>query len=79
LIQFPLAWTNSPAEIRAAWPTTVTKSRGPRTFTRRTQNPFSGLWNVTRSTKPASASRSDPAGRAGSGVVVGHVDAASAK
>ena len=56
LTQVPLAWTNSPAVIVAAAPTTVTRSRWPRTFTRSTQNPFSGLWNVTRSTKPARAS-----------------------
>src|SRR5687768_5648828 len=39
-----------------AWPTTITRSRWPRALTRRTQKPLSGLWNVTRSTKPASAS-----------------------
>jgi hypothetical protein len=50
---------------------TVTRSRWPRAFTRRTQNPVSGSWNVTRSTKPAIASRSAPAVRVGSGVVVG--------
>src|SRR5919205_1080419 len=54
----PLAWMNSPAEIEEAWPTTVTRSRCPRTWTRRTQKPFSGLWNVTRSTRPDSGSRS---------------------
>ena len=32
------------------------KSRWPRALTRSTQNPFSGLWNVTRSTRPANAS-----------------------
>ena len=37
-------------------PTTVTRSRCPRALTRNTQNPFSGLWNVTRSTRPAKAS-----------------------
>jgi hypothetical protein len=35
----PLAWTNSPAPIAAAWPTTVIRSRWPRAFTRRTQKP----------------------------------------
>src|SRR3954452_1255850 len=58
LTQVPLAWTNSPAPIAAAAPTRVTRSRWPRAFTRRTQKPVSGLWNVTRSTSPASASRS---------------------
>src|ERR1700731_4060302 len=52
LIQDPLAWTNSLAEIIAAWPTRVMRSRWPRALTRRTQKPLSGLWNVTRSTKP---------------------------
>ena len=54
--QAPLIWTNSPALIIAAWPTTVIRSRWPRALTRSTQNPFSGLWNVTRSTRPAKAS-----------------------
>lgn len=49
----PDAVIHSPALIIAAWPTTVTKSRCARAFTRRTQNPLSALWNVTRSTKPA--------------------------
>src|SRR5438105_7936050 len=44
LIQDPLAWTNSPAEIIAAWPTRVMRSRWPRVLTRRTQKPFSELW-----------------------------------
>ena len=61
LTQEPLAWTNSPAVIEAAAPTTVTSSRCPRTLTRSTQKPFSGLWKVTRSTSPASASRSGAA------------------
>src|SRR5689334_9481882 len=56
LIQVPLACTHSPAEIRAAWPTTVMRSRWPRTLTRSTQKPVSALWKVTRSTRPASAS-----------------------
>jgi hypothetical protein len=54
--QAPLIWTNSPALIIAAWPTTMTRSRWPLALTRSTQNPFSGLWNVTRSTRPAKAS-----------------------
>ena len=57
LTQTPAAWTNSPALIEAAWPTTVTRSRCPRTFTRSTQKPVSGLWKVTRSTRPESGSR----------------------
>jgi hypothetical protein len=44
LTQVPLAWTNSPALIAAAAPTTVTSSRWPRTLTRSTQKPFSGSW-----------------------------------
>jgi|GEM_PF-5738190 hypothetical protein len=56
LTQAPLARTNSPAVIVAAWPTTVIRSRCPRAFTRSTQNPVSALWNVTRSTTPASTS-----------------------
>ena len=47
---------HSPAEIIAAWPTTVTRSRWPRAFALRTQKPFSPLWKVTRSTRPASTS-----------------------
>src|SRR3954454_20836384 len=58
LSQVPLAWTNSPAVIAAAAPTTVTRSRWPRALTRRTQKPVSGLWKVTRSTSPARATRS---------------------
>ena len=56
LIQDPIAWTNSPAEIIAACPMTVMRSRWPRALTRRTQKPLSELWNVTRSTKPARTS-----------------------
>jgi len=55
-IQEPLVWMNSPAEIIAAWPTTVMRSRWPRALTRSTQKPFSELWNVTRSTRPAKTS-----------------------
>ena len=59
LVHSPEAVIHSPAEIVAAWPTTVTKSRWPRALTRSTQKPVSGLWKVTRSTRPASTS---PAG-----------------
>jgi hypothetical protein len=52
----PDAVIHSPAAIVAAWPTTVTRSRCPRAFARRTQNPFSALWKVTRSTRPARTS-----------------------
>src|SRR5215208_2222603 len=58
LTQIPLAWTNSPGLMAGAAPTTVTSSRCPRTLTRSTQKPVSGLWKVTRSTRPARASRS---------------------
>jgi hypothetical protein len=44
---------HSPAEMAAACPTRVTRSRWPRAFTLRTQKPFSALWKVTRSTRPA--------------------------
>jgi hypothetical protein len=40
----------------AAWPTTVTRSRCARAFARSTQKPLSGLWKVTRSTRPARTS-----------------------
>ena len=46
-----------PVQQIAAWPTTVTRSRWPRALMRRTQNPLSALWNVTRSTRPARTSR----------------------
>ena len=55
----PEAVIHSPAETVAAWPTTVTSSRWPRALTRRTQKPLSSPWKVTRSTEPASTSRSD--------------------
>ena len=42
--------------------TTVTRSRCPRAFARRTQKPFSVLWKVTRSTKPARTSCVDDCG-----------------
>src|ERR1700694_1604320 len=56
LTHSPDAVIHSPAEIVAAWPMTVTRSRWPPAFARRTQKPFSLLWKVTRSTKPASTS-----------------------
>ncbi len=56
LIHSPEAVIHSPAEMTAAWPTTVTRSRCPRAFALRTQKPFSELWKVTRSTRPASTS-----------------------
>ena len=56
LTHSPDAVIHSPAEIDAAWPTTVTRSRCPRALVRSTQNPFSALWNVTRSTRPARTS-----------------------
>jgi hypothetical protein len=52
LVHSSEAVTHSPAEIIAAWPTVVTRSRWPRAFTRSTQKPLSGLRNVTRSTDP---------------------------
>src|SRR3954452_11364978 len=52
LIHSPDAVIHSPAEMLAAWPTTVTRSRCPRAFARRTQKPFSAFWKVTRSTRP---------------------------
>ena len=58
----PEAVIHSPAETAAACPTTVTSSRCPRALTRRTQNPLSSLWNVTRSTEPARTSRSEDEG-----------------
>src|SRR5713226_3331789 len=41
LTHSPDAVIHSPAEIVAAWPMTVTRSRWPRAFARRTQKPFS--------------------------------------
>ena len=49
----------SPAEMLAAWPTTVTRSRCPRALARSTQEPLSALRKVTRSTRPARTSRVD--------------------
>src|SRR4051812_17741705 len=62
LTHSPDAVIHSPAAIVAAWPTMVTKSRWPRAFARRTQKPFSALWKVTRSTRPASTSWVDDSG-----------------
>src|SRR5580704_9431402 len=62
LTHSPVAVIHSPAEIIAAWPTTVTSSRCPRAFARSTQKPFSTLWNVTRSTRPANTSWVDDSG-----------------
>src|SRR3954471_16380873 len=56
LTHSPDAVTHSPAEMLAACPTVVTSSRWPRALMRRTQNPFSALWDVTRSTSPARTS-----------------------
>src|ERR1700726_1266562 len=63
LTHSPEAVTHSPAAMVAAWPTTVTTSRCPRALARRTQKPFSGLWYVTRSMRPASTSWVDDSGR----------------
>jgi len=54
--QTPDAVIHSPAEIIAACPTVVTRSRWPLAFTRSTQKPLSWLWKVTRSTRPARTS-----------------------
>src|SRR2546430_14095360 len=62
LTHSPDAVIHSPAEIVAAWPTMVTSSRCPRAFARRTQKPFSALWKVTRSTRPARTSWVDDSG-----------------
>src|SRR5580704_4758570 len=62
LTHSPEAAIHSPAAIAAAWPTTVTRSRCPRALARRTQKPFSSLWYVTRSTRPASTSWVDRSG-----------------
>jgi hypothetical protein len=62
LTHSPFAVIRSPAEIVAAWPITVTRSRCPRAFARRTQKPFSALWNLRRPTRPASTSWVDDSG-----------------
>jgi hypothetical protein len=62
VIHSPDAVIHSPAEMMAAWPTMVTRSRWPRAFARSTQNPFSALWTVTRSTRPARTSWVDDSG-----------------
>src|SRR5450759_3717246 len=71
LTHSPDAVIHSPAAMMAAWPMTVTRSRWPRAFARSTQKPFSLLWKVTRSTRPASTSWVD-------GTCGGFIDAASA-
>ena len=63
LVHSPEAVIHSPAEIVAAWPTVVTRSRWPRALIRSTQKPVSGLWKVTRSTRPTSTSRPGAAPR----------------
>ena len=62
LTHSPDAVTHSPAAMAAACPTTVTSSRWPRALMRRTQKPFSALWKVTRSTRPARTSWVDESG-----------------
>lgn len=54
--QSPDAATRSPAATAAARPASVARSRWLQTFTRRTQKPLSGFWNVIRSTMPARTS-----------------------
>jgi hypothetical protein len=75
LTQSPDAVIHSPAEIVAAWPTMVTRSRCPRALTRSTQNPVSALWKVTRSTAPAITSWSGwtMEGRTDMGQMIGHL------
>src|ERR1700722_13721901 len=51
-IHWPWAVIHSPSLTFARVPTTVTSSRRPVTFTRRTANPVSSLWKVTRSINP---------------------------
>ena len=48
----PSAVSHSPAQTVGEEPTTVTRSRWPGAFTRRTQKPESSLKNVTRSMRP---------------------------
>src|SRR5208337_1847095 len=62
LVHSPDAVIHSPAEMTAECPTTVTRSRCPRAFALNTQKPFSELWKVTRSTRPASTSCVDGSG-----------------
>jgi len=56
---FADAVIHSPAEITAAWPTTVTSSRWPRALIRQDAVAIPSLWYVTRSTRPARTSRLD--------------------
>src|SRR6266446_4999260 len=51
LTHSPDAVTHSPAEITAAWPTTVISSRWPRALIRRTQKPFSSLGDALDETR----------------------------
>src|SRR6266478_958136 len=60
----------SPGVIVAAVPTTVTRSRCPRTLTRKTQKPVSSLWNVTRSTAPVRCSMGLVSGEVGAKAVI---------
>src|SRR5215475_12074321 len=71
LTHSPEAVIHSPAEIVAAWPTTVTTSRWPRALARSTQKPFSALWYVTRSTRPANTSWVDVSG--GDFILIGSI------
>ena len=52
-VQLPSALIHSPPLTVGRLPSTVTRSRWPRTFTRSTAKPFSSLKNVTRSTNPS--------------------------
>ena len=56
----PDAEAYSPGATVGVCPTSVTSSRSPLTFSRRTQKPLSALWNVTRSTSPSEAIRFGP-------------------
>ena len=62
--QLPDAEAYSPGVTLGAWPTSVIRSRSPRTFSRSTQKPLSALWNVTRSTRPESCSSEGSEGAA---------------
>jgi hypothetical protein len=52
--QLPEADAYSPGVTVGVCPISVIRSRSPLTFSRRTQNPVSVLWNVTLSTSPES-------------------------
>ena len=49
-------WTASEAAEEGEGDKDAGSAHWPRALTRSTQNPFSSLWNVTRSTRPARAS-----------------------